>query len=81
MKKRPMSGTLLESQVSSSTCSLVVCSSDIDRFFSDGALEGVREAGATDRLSRGSVDIALIKVSIYEIIRFIILKIFLEGTV
>lgn len=42
------------------TCSLVVCSSEIDRFLSDGARVGVRLTGATDNdVSRGSVDIAL----------------------
>lgn len=42
------------------TCSLVVCSSEIERFLSDGARVGVRLIGATDNeVSRGSVDIAL----------------------
>jgi hypothetical protein len=41
------------------TCSFVVCSKDIDRFLSEGARDGVRDDGVTDKVSRGSVDIAL----------------------
>lgn len=41
------------------TCSLVVCSKDIERFLSDGARDGVLDTGVTDNVSRGSVDIAL----------------------
>lgn len=37
----------------------MVCSKDTERFFKDGALLGVRDAGVTDSVSRGSVDIAL----------------------
>lgn len=38
----------------------------MDRFLSDGAREGVRDAGVTDNVSRGSVDMALkIQVLLY----------------
>lgn len=48
------------------TCSLVVCSSEIERFLRDGARAGVRLIGATDKeVSRGSVDIALKIISRY----------------
>lgn len=50
---------VIVASISNFTWSLVVCSREIDRFLSEGARDGVRVAGETDRVSRGSVDIAL----------------------